>query len=676
MSDKLSAKNRMAEMYPVKMAAGGIIGNIGILRTASLGMQPRYTPEEEEYVKQYQDYQTKYNTEYLPQYEAFLPKQEEWTNQYNQYAAQQGAWADAYNKAQNDLASGKYDIKVKNTEVGPYFNQGYYTYSQSGSNQTLRPRFLNMVFKDPEPTFNIPEPTMSFQEPQAPALPSGVENPEQFQASLAARTKQAEARAKGVAVFADPGRYNLSGFAGSSTFNEPESKAFFAKGGEVDKEETEVVLSKKELLDRLIEKQALQNLISEMSSVRVDPSLIAGTFEDKNAKGRYYDVGADISLGDKLGIGASGRGTSVKFDGGGFKENILSQLRGRYNTDDGIQYSAEYSPSAMPGQTDPTQRAYRLSRRNLADQSEISLSREPGRMGMDIPGQAPEPGTTDTTWLRYAKEFNKGGDVKKSEGPIDFIKQNVQSLGLDPSEGIYERWKENVPSHVRIAAQTILGDRTKPFKNKDFTEKELAAYVDVIKETEKRALEESPSILSDNARMLKNIEKRISLNENPQDPEYIRDLLRQKELIEKHTALTQKRLDKYKQGKGDIQYADYNVYKSDNLASTPNSKEGINLANTIGRFSYEKTPTGEIIIKDRWDFDNELDQGYASKYEKLSPVPRAVELTKDLFKPGMDAKTALTLSAMATLGKSKGRDIDLKISAGNSKAANFIKSKK
>jgi hypothetical protein len=418
MSDKLSAKNRMAEMYPVKMAAGGIIGNIGILQTAALGMQPRYTPEEENYVKQYQDYQTKYNTEYLPQYEAFLPKQQEWTDQYNQYAAQQAKWADAYNKAQNDLESGKYDLRIKKDDLKPYFDRGYFTVSSSSNHQILRPRNLNMVFKEKEPTFNIPEPKMSFQEPQAPALPSGVESPEQFQAALAERTKQAEARAKGVAVFADPGRYNLAGFAGSSTFNTPESKAFFAKGGEVDKEETEVVLSKKELLDRLIEKQALQNLISEMSSVRVDPSLIAGTFEDKNAKGRYYDVGADISLGDKLGIGASGRGTSVKFDGGGFKENILSQLRGRYNTDDGIQYSAEYSPVGTPGQLDPTQRAYRLSRRNLADQSEISLSREPGRMGMDIPGQAPEPGTTDTTWLRYAKEFNKGGDVKKSAEPF------------------------------------------------------------------------------------------------------------------------------------------------------------------------------------------------------------------------------------------------------------------
>ncbi len=154
-----------------------------------------------------------------------------------------------------------------------------------------------------------------------------------------------------------------------------------------------------------------------MSSVRVDPTVMGGTFEDKNAKGKYYNVGADISVGDKLGIGATGRGTSVKFDGGGFKENVLSQLRGRYRTDDGIQYAAEYSPVGNPGQLDPTQKAFRLSRRDLKDQSEISLSREPGRMGYDIPGQAPEPGTTDTTWLRYAKEFEKGGDVKKSAKP-------------------------------------------------------------------------------------------------------------------------------------------------------------------------------------------------------------------------------------------------------------------
>jgi hypothetical protein len=235
MSDKLSAKSRMAEMYPVKMASGGIIGNIGRLQAAALGIQPQYKPGEEEYLKQYQDYQTKYNTEFMPQYEAFLPKQQEWVDQYNQYAAQQQAWVDSYNQAQKDLSSGKYDLRIKKDKVGPYFNQGYYTVSTSSNHQILRPRNVEMVFKTPEPTFNTPEPTMSFQEPQAPALPKGFENPEQFQAALAERSKQAEARAKGVAVFADPGRYNLSGFAGSSTFNEPESKAFFAKGGEVDK---------------------------------------------------------------------------------------------------------------------------------------------------------------------------------------------------------------------------------------------------------------------------------------------------------------------------------------------------------------------------------------------------------------------------------------------------------
>jgi hypothetical protein len=250
-------------------------------------------------------------------------------------------------------------------------------------------------------------------------------------------------------------------------------------------------------------------------------------------------------------------------------------------------------------------------------------------------------------------------DYKTTFTPYAVIPKGLKPL---TSKGVYDTWKEKVPSSVRFASQTILGDRNKPFTIEDLTEKEIAAYVDVIKETEKRVLEESPSILSDNTRMLKNIEKRISLNENPQNPEYIRDLLRQKELIEEQTALTQKRLDKYKQGKGDIQYADYNVYKSDSLASTPNSKEGINLANTIGRFSYEKTPTGEIIIKDRWDFDNELNPGYASKYETLSPSERVVELTKDLFKnKDISMKDALTLAAMATLGTSQGRDINLKI---------------
>jgi hypothetical protein len=374
---------------PVRMQAGGVIGNIGMLNAVRMGIKPRLTPEQEAYMDQYNTYADQYNNSYGPAYE--------------QYVAQQNAWAEAYNKAQSELESGKYDVKVKNTKVKPYFDQGYYTYTTKGSDQILRPRNLSMVFSDPEPVF-------SQAEPNPPALPEGYTDAEQYQQAVSTQAQQAAKRKNlGLAAFSNPQGYNLAGFGGAATFKD---------GGEVDKEETEVVLSKKELLDRLIEKQALQNLISEMSSVRVDPSLIAGTFEDKNAKGRYYDVGADISLGDKLGIGASGRGTSVKFDGGGFKENILSQLRGRYNTDDGIQYSAEYSPVGTPGQLDPTQRAYRLSRRNLADQSEISLSREPGRMGMDIPGQAPEPGTTDTTWLRYAKEFNKGGDVKKSARPF------------------------------------------------------------------------------------------------------------------------------------------------------------------------------------------------------------------------------------------------------------------
>lgn len=148
----------------------------------------------------------------------------------------------------------------------------------------------------------------------------------------------------------------------------------------------------------------------DLEPIRVTPTAFAGTFQDKNAKGSYYDVGADISLADKIGFGASGRGTKVKFDGGEFNQNVLSQLRGRYLTDDGIEYSGAYTPSK-----DSKLRAYRLSRRNPEAQSELSLSYEPARRAVDIPGEEYQPGTSDTTWLRYSKEFAEGGEVDYDE---------------------------------------------------------------------------------------------------------------------------------------------------------------------------------------------------------------------------------------------------------------------
>lgn len=190
---------------PVKMSAGGVIGNIGMLNAVRMGIKPRLTPEQETYMDKYNTYAELYN-QYAPAYE--------------QYVTQQNAWAEAYNQAQKALDTGKYDVRVKNTKVGPYFSQGYYTFRTDGDKQILRPRSLGMVFKDPEPTFSQKEPT-------APALPEGFTDAEQYQQAVATQAQQAAKRKNlGLAAFSNPQGYNLAGFGGAATF---------AHGGEVDK---------------------------------------------------------------------------------------------------------------------------------------------------------------------------------------------------------------------------------------------------------------------------------------------------------------------------------------------------------------------------------------------------------------------------------------------------------
>jgi hypothetical protein len=207
MSDKLSAKNRMAEMYPVKMAAGGPIGNVGILNAASMGLQPRLSPEDRKYQQAYNAY----------------------LQQYNDYVPLQNAWADEANKYQAQLDAGAYDVKVKNTSVGDYFKAGYYTYKQDGNKQILRPRFLSMVYSTPEPA-----------KPADPVLPQGY-TVDSFGNYIQGKIVPAQERAQkvGVAldVFNDPSKYNLAGFAGSSTFTPGTQGSFFAKGGEVQSRE-------------------------------------------------------------------------------------------------------------------------------------------------------------------------------------------------------------------------------------------------------------------------------------------------------------------------------------------------------------------------------------------------------------------------------------------------------
>lgn len=188
---------------PVKMQAGGVIGNIGMLNAVRLGIQPKLTPEQEAYMDQYNTYADQYNSSYTPAYE--------------QYVAQQNAWADAYNKAQQQYASGAGRVTVPfvSSKMKLYQNQGYLIdYGASGGEYATLYLPFEKYFTQKEPTFSMPEPT-------PPALPEGYTTAEEYQTAVG---EEARAKAKrtnlSLAAFSNPQGYNLAGFGGAATFKD------------------------------------------------------------------------------------------------------------------------------------------------------------------------------------------------------------------------------------------------------------------------------------------------------------------------------------------------------------------------------------------------------------------------------------------------------------------------
>ncbi len=53
-------------------------------------------------------------------------------------------------------------------------------------------------------------------------------------------------------------------------------------------------------------------------------------------------------------------------------------------------------------------------------------------------------------------------------------------------DGIYEWWKRNIPADARLYTQTLFGDRTQPFTEKDFTPNELKNFEGIIKTSKPR----------------------------------------------------------------------------------------------------------------------------------------------------------------------------------------------
>ena len=156
----------------------------------------------------------------------------------------------------------------------------------------------------------------------------------------------------------------------------------FAKGGEVDVDDEQY------------------EFINSAPPVRIEPRFNYNEGRVDKTQHKNYNLGADVDLFDKYGVGADMYGYDVKTPYGRYKDTGIANIRGRYTTDEGVTYGAGYSPE---------NKAYRLSRTNR-DGDTLSLERTAARPTMETQTEI-IPGEDETTWVKYSKNFAKGGEV-------------------------------------------------------------------------------------------------------------------------------------------------------------------------------------------------------------------------------------------------------------------------
>lgn len=77
--------------------------------------------------------------------------------------------------------------------------------------------------------------------------------------------------------------------------------------------------------------------------------------------------------------------------------------------------------------------------------------------------------------------------------------------------------------------------------------------------------------------------------------------------------------------KGSVQYEDYPKGEAIGPGYQP-------VGQTLGRFTYEKTPEGRTVITDRYDFYNEGRKGNVERYEKMGRGERAASVSANMLK--------------------------------------------
>jgi hypothetical protein len=107
--------------------------------------------------------------------------------------------------------------------------------------------------------------------------------------------------------------------------------------------------------------------------------------------------------------------------------------------------------------------------------------------------------------------------------------------------------------------------------------------------------------------------------------------------------------------KGSVQYVDYPRGEEIGPGFQP-------VGQTLGRFTYEKSPTGQTIITDKYDFYNEGRKANIEKYEKMGSVEKPLSVAKNMLKSLLkgDLRQIPSEVAEAYIGRD-GRDVRIQL---------------
>jgi len=244
-----------------------------------------------------------------------------------------------------------------------------------------------------------------------------------------------------------------------------------------------------------------------------------------------------------------------------------------------------------------------------------------GRLKMDSPRQVIDQQFVDE--MGQYKEAMKKLTGKAAGGSIQGY--------ADGKSVMSDIYKNIVPAQIRTFGETLMGDKS-PLTEQNFTPDELNKIRQAIYQSRGR------QEFDKNRKLLPDV--------------------------------------KYNQSVG---YKDYNVNQSENSRQDFNFGPNAAIRNTLGKFSYEKTPEGNLIAKDTYDFKDDLvkEEGVrrSSEYEGMGPLQKIGTLISDTMSPKGSINTLPSRVGSAFVG-ANGRPVEINLGKSPFKKGGKVKKKK